>query len=91
MAEVAGGVRIDLIRAGLPYEEEAIRRARLLELGGARVRVASAEDLILHKLASERARDRGDVAGVIRRKRGALERTYLDPPGPELSGHARAA
>jgi hypothetical protein len=75
----ASGVGIDLIRAGLPYEEAAIARAQLQDLGGTRVRVARAEDLILHKLVSERLRDREDVAGVIRRQRGKLDRGYLDP------------
>jgi predicted nucleotidyltransferase len=75
----ASGVGIDLIRAGLPYEEAAIARAQFVDLGGAQVRVAGAEDLILHKLVSERLRDREDVAGVIRRQRAKLDREYLDP------------
>jgi hypothetical protein len=73
------GTRIDLIRAGLPYEEAAIRRATVQELGGFRMPVATAEDLILHKLASERPRDREDAAGVIRRQLTNLDRGYLDP------------
>lgn len=40
------GVPIDLILAGLPYEEEAIQRAVVQNIGGANVKVASAEDLL---------------------------------------------
>lgn len=49
------------------------------------MRVASAEDLILHKLVSERPRDREDVAGLIKRQRGTLDRAYLDPLVRSLS------
>jgi predicted nucleotidyltransferase len=75
----SSGIGVDFIRTGIPYEEEAIRRATVQDLDGVRVRVAAAEDLILHKLASERPRDREDVAGVIRRQRANLDRAYLDP------------
>lgn len=73
-----GGVRVDLIRAGLPYEEEAIRRAVVRSVGGLEMRVATAEDLVIHKLASKRPRDLEDAVGVLRRQRGKLDRSYLD-------------
>ena len=79
------GVRIDLIRAGLPFEEAAIRRAVERIVGGVRVRVATAEDLIIHKLASTRPRDLEDAVGIIRRQRASLDRVYLDPLVQSLS------
>ena len=39
----------------------------------------------MRKLVSERPRDREDVEGVILRRRGALDRTYLDPKVRELA------
>lgn len=73
------GVRVDLIVAGLPYEEQAIRRAVNVAVGGRSVRVCTAEDLIIHKLVSDRPRDREDVESVIRRQGPKLNRNYLDP------------
>ena len=70
---------MDLILAGLPYEEQAIARAREVMVAGVPVRICAAEDLILHKLVSERARDHEDVEGVILRQAAALDRAYLDP------------
>jgi hypothetical protein len=72
------GVRVDLILAGLPYEEQAIARAREVPVAGRTVRFCAPEDLVLHKLASERPRDREDVEGVIARQGDALDRVYLD-------------
>jgi hypothetical protein len=72
-------VRVDMILAGLPYEEEALRRAVTVTLAGRGVRFCSAEDLIIHKLASDRPRDREDVEGILVRQRGALDCAYLDP------------
>jgi hypothetical protein len=72
-------VRVDLIMAGLPYEEQAMARARDVVVAGRAVRVCAPEDLVLHKLASERPRDHEDVEGVILRQAKALDRDYLDP------------
>lgn len=79
------GVRVDLIVAGLPYEEEAIRRAIPIEVHGRRIRICAAEDLILHKILSDRPRDGEDVEGVILRQGGALDREYLDAHVRELA------
>jgi hypothetical protein len=74
-----GGVRVDLVVAGIAYEAEAVARAHAVELRGTRIHVCGAEDLILHKLVSDRARDREDVEAVVLGQRGALDRGYLDP------------
>ena len=77
--QTGGGIRVDLIFGLLPYEEEAIRRARRETFAGREIRICSPEDLILHKLPSDRSRDREDVRGVITRMRKNLDRAYLDP------------
>lgn len=77
--ETPDGIRVDLVLADLPYEEEAVRRAVALPIGGAKVRVCTAEDLILHKIISDRTRDRDDVEGVVVRRAATLDREYLDP------------
>ncbi|MEW6546553.1 MAG: nucleotidyltransferase [Bacillota bacterium] len=78
-------VRVDLVLAGLPYEEEAIRRARVVEVRGRAVRVCSPEDLIIHKIISDRPQDRDDVREIVRRQGNALDRGYMDPIVRELS------
>lgn len=67
------GTRLDLIAATLPFEHEAITRARPIELGGRTVRVCAPEDLIIHKIVSDRERDVLDVSGIIRRQADALD------------------
>lgn len=77
--ETSNGLRIDLILAGLPYEEAAIRRARKVEIQGHSICVCSPEDLVIHKIVSERPRDREDVEGIFRQQGGNLDFGYLDP------------
>lgn len=71
------GVRIDLLWAQLPYEHKAIARATVEEIAGQRVRVCRPEDLIIHKIISERVKDREDVRAIIRRQGSRLDRHYL--------------
>ena len=77
--ETKQGFRVDLIFGSLPFEETAIRRARLMSVAGERVRVCTPEDLIVLKIVSDRAGDRDDVAGIIRTQGAELDRGYLDP------------
>jgi hypothetical protein len=49
------------------------------------VKFCTPEDLILHKIISERDRDRSDVAELLKRRRDTLDREYLDPRVHELA------
>ncbi len=75
----ANGIRADLIFAELPYQEQAIRRAHSVRLGNTVARVCRPEDLIIHKIISERPKDLDDVRGIVRTQGAKLDRTYLDP------------
>lgn len=77
--ETTTGGRIDLVFALLPFEEAAIARAKPCAFGDIEVPVCSPEDLIIHKVISERARDRDDVRSIITAQRDAIDRAYLDP------------
>lgn len=79
------GVPVDFVVAGLPYEEQAIARAIGIPVAGGWARLCTAEDLILHKIVSDRARDRDDVEGVVARQGRALDREYLDPRVKDLA------
>jgi predicted nucleotidyltransferase len=83
--ETSHGVRVDVIFGQLPFEEEAIRRARDIAMAGTTVRVCSAEDLVLMKIISDRERDLGDARGVVRRRIDELDRAYLEPRIRELA------
>jgi hypothetical protein len=76
---------VDLIFAALPYEEAAIARARRIKLAGGSVRICTPEDLILHKIVSQRPRDHEDVEGVFRYRHAELDYAYLDPRVDELA------
>ncbi|HHY35913.1 MAG TPA: hypothetical protein GX510_09865 [Firmicutes bacterium] len=80
-----GEVRVDLVLAGLPYEEKAIRRARTVVVGGRPIKVCSPEDLIIHKVISDRPQDREDVREIVKRQGRTLDRQYMDPIVAELS------
>jgi hypothetical protein len=73
------GIRIDVMFALLPYEEQALRRAIRKTLGDVEFQVCSAEDLIIHKIISDRPQDKADVIAVIGRQKRSLDRSYLDP------------
>ncbi len=75
--ETSEGVRIDLLWAMLSYEHKAIARATLEEVAGHRVRVCRPEDLIIHKIISERPKDRQDVEAIVRHQGARLDRAYL--------------
>jgi hypothetical protein len=83
--ETTAGVRIDMIFGLLPFEEEAIRRAVGVSIQGQEVRFCTAEDLILHKVISERSQDLADARGVALRRLETLDLAYLEPRIAELA------
>lgn len=72
------GITADFVIATLSFELEAITRARPVEVEGTPVPICSPEDLIIHKVVSERARDHEDVVGVLRRQGRSLDLASLD-------------
>jgi len=83
--ETEAGLRIDLVFGLLQYEREAIDRAVEMTVAGSKVRFCTPEDLILHKIISERLRDLEDARQVVRRRFDSLDLTYLEPRIHELS------
>ena len=83
--DTADGVRIDVIFALVPFELEAIRRAREVSIAGRAVRVVTAEDLVLMKIISERPRDVADAEAIVRRRVRELDLGYLEPRVRELA------
>jgi hypothetical protein len=83
--ESRDGVRIDLIFGRLPYEYDAIQRAVVIEIDAVPVRFCTPEDLILHKIISDREKDINDARGVAVRRMKSLDLSYLEPRILELS------
>jgi predicted nucleotidyltransferase len=74
--ERGSGIRIDLIFSFSPYEQQALKRARHVPVGGVRVSFASLEDLIIHKVLAGRPRDLEDLRGVLL-KNQAIDLEYV--------------
>jgi hypothetical protein len=72
----ASALRVDMILSNSPYEREAIARAQPTRFAGVDVRVASAEDLVIHKLIAGRPRDLEDARGVLL-KNPSLDRSLV--------------
>ena len=79
------GVRIDVIFALLPFEVDAIRRARKVPVSGRTVAVVTPEDLVLMKIISDRPRDLGDAEAIVRRRGAELDRDYIEARVKELA------
>ena len=81
--DFATGWKVDFIVAeDSEYSRAALRRRRLLEIGGNAVYVASAEDVLIAKLrwAKRSASDRQlqDAAGILSTQAGDLDSAYVE-------------
>jgi predicted nucleotidyltransferase len=63
--EPRSNIRMDFIFSFIPYERQAIRRARRIPVGNTEVRFASPEDLVIHKMFAGRPRDMEDVRSIV--------------------------
>ncbi len=74
--EPQSGIRVDFIFSFSPYEQQAMKRARRVQIGKSKVRFASVEDLIIHKIIAGRPRDSEDVRNVLI-KNPAIDLSYI--------------
>ncbi len=74
---LTGRVRLDIIAATHPYYARVVDRARDVEVGGLRVRVACAEDIVVLKVMADRPQDRADVAAILDAQGEALDRDLV--------------
>ena len=65
VADSKTGIRIDFIFSLSEYEKQAIARAVEFQLGKDRVKFASLEDLVIHKIIASRPRDLEDVELIL--------------------------
>lgn len=94
LIKATNGCDVDISLAVSGHENEVMRRTADYELGpGKRVRVCSAEDLIVYKCVAGRPQDLIDVSGIIIRQRDLLDLAYIrkwlsffseEKPEPEI-------
>ncbi len=58
-------IDLDLTLGTLPFEEEAVRRAVRVDVGGLALPVASPEDLLIMKSVAHRPRDLVDIEAIL--------------------------
>jgi Nucleotidyl transferase of unknown function (DUF2204) len=58
-------ISIDVILGGLPFEQEAVDRARAHQVGDITVRLPRVEDLVIMKVIAHRDKDMQDVEGLL--------------------------
>ncbi len=67
------GIPVDVVIAGPGPEEEFLRRAANVEIGGILVPVISPEDLVITKILAGRPKDLEDARSVIRSRGAAMD------------------
>ena len=75
--DLATNIRVDFIFSFTSYEAQAIRRATKFDIGGYRVKFASCEDVIIHKMFAGRAIDIEDVKNIIIKNKKKLDVRYI--------------
>lgn len=68
---------VDIRLASVELDRQAIRRAKNADIYHTRMKIASAEDVILYKLARLEDVDRSDIRGIITRTKGHLDKRYM--------------
>ncbi|MBI3990201.1 MAG: nucleotidyltransferase [candidate division NC10 bacterium] len=59
------GIDVDISSGTLPFEEESIARALLVDVGGFSIPLPTPEDLIIMKAVAHRPRDLADIESVL--------------------------
>jgi len=63
--DIKSKIRVDFIFSFTPYEQQAIERAKEVKMGRVRVKFASLEDVIIHKIFAGRPRDIEDIENML--------------------------
>jgi hypothetical protein len=59
------GVEVDVSLGGLPFEREAVERASMVDVKRLRLRISSAEDLVIMKAVARRPKDWVDIDVIL--------------------------
>lgn len=61
----ASGIDVDIVLAGLPFEDEVIRRRLAIPVGDIIVPFATPEDVLIMKAVARRPRDFADIEAIV--------------------------
>ena len=86
LEERTSGIRINLFFAVLPFEKKAIERAVELNFSSYMIKICTAEDFILSKIAQDPDFDMSSIQGIINNCNLKLDMDYLDLKVKELAG-----
>jgi hypothetical protein len=81
-------IQAEMFVPKVPLQDEILRRAVEKPLGDRTVKVTTAEDLILLKMAFHRQKDIGDVRSILFHQRGKLDLDYLYEWSPRVHDDA---
>lgn len=84
-------IQAEMFIPTVPLQDEILRRAVEKPLGDRTIKVTTAEDLILLKLAFHRHKDIGDVRSILYLQRGKLDLDYLYEWSPRVHDDATVA
>jgi Nucleotidyl transferase AbiEii toxin, Type IV TA system len=74
---VPSGLALDAVLGGPGFEEEFVRTARPVDIGGLVVPVIAPEELVVTKILAGRSKDLDDVQGILRSQGDALDLTRV--------------
>ena len=74
--EETTGIRVDFIFSFTPYETEAIKRAKNINILNQEVSFASVEDVVIHKIFAGRPRDLEDARTIVL-KNPDIDNSYI--------------
>ena len=65
MQHTPSGIDVDIVFGALPFEEEAVANAVVVDVAGIRLPLPTPEDLVIMKAVAHRPRDLGDIEAVL--------------------------
>jgi hypothetical protein len=77
LVHIPTSMPLDAVLAGPGIEDRFFDRAQTREVEGVRVRVASAEDLVVMKILAGRPKDLDDVRAMLAAHAGAIDAEYI--------------
>lgn len=83
------GIGLDILLTDSPFDEDAVRRASVVEVLGTKIAVATPEDLLLMKLEANRPIDLEDVIAIKDAFGARLDLAYVRAQADRLGREVR--
>ncbi len=71
LRHTASGIDLDITFGGLPFEQAAVEKSVLRDVGDLRIRLPRVEDLLVMKAVARRPKDLEDIRGLLAAHPGA--------------------